>query len=164
MQDVQMGKVISILSVGRIERLVDDLRRWLKPIKIRYYHADLPISLLLGNPKNANACPKKKANYVQIFWRGKKILEFYGKDIRGNGHIFEDKLGDEQYTRVVEMLAKNNMYTFRSWKSKNPLLRFAMVLLGVVDLFAGLAVAQVSPVLGSTAVLFGLFLIILYVK
>jgi hypothetical protein len=164
MQDVQMGKIISILDLDKIDELVTDLRKVAKPLTVGYYRASLPISLLLGGPKDEVKCERKKANYVQIFWAGRKILEFYGKDIRGNGHIFEENLGKEEYKKVLETLADHNMYTFRMWKKKNIGLRALMILFGVVNTLLGLAVSFFNLALAIICVLFGLFLIALYVK
>jgi len=164
MQDVQMGKIISILDLDKIDELVTDLRKIAKPLTVGYYRASLPISLLLGGPKEEVKCERKKANYVQIFWAGRKILEFYGKDIRGNGHIFEENLGKEEYEEVLETLASHNMYTFKMWKKKNAGLRAFMIFFGSIDALLGLAVSLFNPAVGVICVLFGLFLIALYVK
>ena len=164
MQDVQMGKIISILNMNRIDALVNDLRKVVKPVTVGYYRAELPISLLLRGPRNEVKCEREKANYVQILWAGRKILEFYGKDIRGNGHIFEENLGKEEYGKILEALADHNMYTFRMWKEKNAGLRIFMILFGVVNTLLGLAVSSFNPALAIICVLFGLFLIALYVK
>ena len=159
-----MGKIISILELDRIDELAADLRKVVKPLSVGYYRADLPPSLLLGGPKNAVKCKRENANYVQIFWAGRKILEFYGKDIRGNGHIFEENLGEREYGEILSILAKHNMYTFKMWKEKNKWLRAFMILLGAADAVLGISVSFTNIALGIICVLFGLFLIALYVK
>lgn len=164
MQDVQLGKIISILDKNKIERLASDLREKFKPITLRYYQSDLPPSLLLGGPKNARKSTKDKANYVQVFWGRKKMLEFYGKDIRGNGHIFDENLGKNELEDVLGILVRNNMYTFRTWKDKNLGLRAMMLLFGAIDLLLGAAVLALSWILGAAAIMFGLLLITLYIK
>ena len=164
MQDVQMGKIISILNLDRIDALVTDLRKIVKPVTIAYYRANLPISLLLRGPKNEVKCERERANYVQIFWAGRKMLEFYGKDIRGNGHIFEENLGEEEYEKILEVLANHNMYTFGMWKKKNVGMRAFMIFFGVIDALLGLAASLSNIALSVICVLFGLFLIALYVK
>jgi hypothetical protein len=164
MQDVQMGRIISILDLGRINLLVKDLRQKLKPIVLEYYRAHLPVFLLLGGPTNAQRVTREKANYVQIFHKNRKILEFYGKDIRGNGIIWEENLEPAEYRRVLEILARNNFYTFRTWKEKNKGLRAFMILMGLIDLSLGLLLAPYYLFFSMACILFGLFLIALYIK
>jgi hypothetical protein len=164
MQDVQMGKIISILNLDKIDSLVKDLRQKFRPMVIEYYRADLPVSLLLGGPANAKRVVREKANYVQIFHKNRKVLEFYGKDIRGNGIIWEENLEPVEYRRVLEILARNNFYTFRTWKEKNKGLRAFMMIMGVINLSLGLLLAPYYLFFSMACILFGLFLIALYIK
>jgi hypothetical protein len=163
MQDVQLGKIISILDMDRIDKLAKDLGKAMGAVAVRYYKADLPVSLLMHGPTNPKKCKREKANYVQIFWRNRKVLEFYGKDIRGNGHVFEENLGRKTH-EVLEILARNNMYTFRLWKERNIVLRSLMILFGTMDAFFGFLVSPINFFLGAICALFGVFLIVLYTK
>jgi hypothetical protein len=163
MQDVQLGKVISILDLKRIDRLAADLKKIIKPLTVRYYRADLPVSLLIGGPKNPKKCAKGKANYVQMLWGDRRVLEFYGEDIRGNGHIFEENLG-RKTDSVLETLAEHDMYTFSSWKRKNLGLRVLMAFIGEIDVFLGILILLSNPLLGIFCASFGAFLITLYTK
>ncbi|NYZ80196.1 hypothetical protein H0N95_03040 [Candidatus Micrarchaeota archaeon] len=170
MQKMQTGKITSFFNAAQITRALNDLKRTVKGLTVELYEAKMPISTTLWFPMKAKkTATLKRCNYIIVKRRGKRVLDFYGSQWRGNAHIYDENLTPTEYFKAMHVLARHSIFTFEMYKQYHYVIRYFMVLLSflLVLMAADLIFLtnEITPkIVGLWAAVFGMIIMQLYVK
>lgn len=128
MKLLQLGTWVSKFEEQRMRHAAIAAANALPGSKVGYYRAKIPVSTSLMRPSRAEKIAQDGGpNYITVEYKGAPVVELYGTQLRGAGRVWNELIPDHEYERIVEVLGNYRIYTFTSFKHRNPRIRFMLL-------------------------------------
>lgn len=169
MERLQLGRWFSRFNKDKLSTCLRETSKLIKGSKVVYYESKPPLLRTFGKPTDTKVTNQKKFNHVALMKGNKKILEVYKSAILSTGFIYGENLTSKEYSDLIILLSKYQMYTFESSKMFNHPFKYTMIGLSFALIFLASLLIFFTDVIGAKAfglvmALFSVVILILYAE
>ena len=151
----------------QIDKAFKEIKKSMKGTEIKSFQSTIPLTTTFMLPSNPKV--SKKPNHLVLKRKNRKLIEIYGNSWHAAGRIYDENFTKKEYDKVINILAKHDIFTFHSFKAHHHEFQYLMLVSSFLLMFLGsLLILFEGPVgaraIGFLAGVLATILMFLYIK